>query len=212
MKETVFSWEKFSTVPIVGIVRNHSFEALQKILPIYIESGLSTIEITMNTPRAKEMIRYSRERFNENLNIGAGTVCNLLDLENAIDAGAQFIVTPILNKKVIKFCVKKGIPVFSGALSPTEIYKAWSWGASEVKVYPATSLGPQFIKDIKGPLPQIKLMPTGGVNIENITSFQEAGANSFGIGSELFDNNIINKKKWGSLKPHFEKFVKKVRN
>lgn len=211
MSQTTFSWEKFSTVPIVGILRNYSFEALLDILPLYLESGLSTIEITMNTPQAEEMIRYGRNQYNHKLNIGAGTVCNEQDLKKALDAGAQFIVTPILNKKVIKSCVKKGIPVFPGAFSPTEIYKAWSLGASAVKVYPATSLGAQYIKDIKAPMPQINLMPTGGVNINNLNSFLEAGASSFGIGSQLFDKTYINNQDWNALRKHFEAFVEKVK-
>lgn len=207
MSSARFSWEKFSAVPIVGIVRNNSCEDLVKILPIYVESGLNTIEITMDTAKAEEMIRYARNNYDHKLNVGAGTVCDVLELRRAIGAGAQFIVTPILNKKVIKICVKENIPVFSGAFSPTEIYEAWSLGASVVKVYPATSLGAQFIKDIKTPLPQIKLMPTGGINLVNLQGFMEAGAASYGVGSQLFDKNHIENKNWDALRNHFAAFV-----
>jgi 2-dehydro-3-deoxyphosphogluconate aldolase/(4S)-4-hydroxy-2-oxoglutarate aldolase len=211
MSSARFSWKKFSAVPIVGIVRNNSFEDLIKILPIYVNSGLNTIEITMDTAKAEEMIRYARNNYDYELNVGAGTVCEVSELRRAIDAGAQFIVTPILNKKVIKICVKENIPVFSGAFSPTEIYKAWSLGASVVKVYPATSLGAQYIKDIKTPLPQIKLMPTGGINLINFAGFMETGAASYGVGSQLFDKKHIENKNWDELGKHFAAFVEKIK-
>lgn len=211
MSSARFSWKRFSAVPIVGIVRNNSFEDLKKILPLYLDSGLNTIEVTMDTAKAEEMIGYARNNYDDELNVGAGTVCDVSELRKAIDAGAQFIVTPIINKKVIKICVKENIPVFSGAFSPTEIYKAWSFGASVVKVYPATSLGAQFIKDIKTPLPQIKLMPTGGINLNNLSGFMEAGAYSCGVGSQLFDKKHIENKNWDALGNHFSAFVEKIK-
>lgn len=211
MSSTRFSWEKFSAVPIVGIMRNSSFQDLIKILSLYVNSGLNTVEITMDTAKAEEMIRYARKTYDHELNVGAGTVCDVIELRRAIDAGAQFIVTPIVNKKVIKICVKENIPVFSGAFSPTEIYKAWAFGASVVKVYPATSLGAQYIKDIKAPLPQINLMPTGGINLDNLPDFMKAGAYSFGVGSQLFDKEFIKNKNWDALGEHFKDFVEKIR-
>ena len=147
MSKNDFSWPQFAKVPVIGIVRGLTFDEIMKILPVYISAGLTTIEITMNTASAKEIIRYAVDNYAGKLNIGAGTVCNEKDLKEAIQAGAQFIVTPILNSKVIKECVKTGIPIFPGAFTPTEIYQAWEQGASMVKVYPATSLGPDYIKD-----------------------------------------------------------------
>jgi len=210
MSKSTFSWELFQKVPIVGIVRNVSLEDLIQILPIFREAGLTTIEITMNTPGAEEMIAYALEKESEGLNIGAGTVCTKEDLSLALDAGAQFIVTPIINKKVIKSCVKKGIPVFPGAFTPTEIYNAWTLGADMVKIYPATSLGPEYIKDLKAPMNQLKLLPTGGVSLENMSDFIKAGANGLGIGGQLFDKKLIQEKNWEGLKLHFQQFVSKL--
>jgi 2-dehydro-3-deoxyphosphogluconate aldolase/(4S)-4-hydroxy-2-oxoglutarate aldolase len=139
--------------------------------------------------------------------VGAGTVCTKKDLKHALKLGAQFIVTPVIDKGVIKSCVKAEIPVFPGAYTPTEIFKAWSLGASMVKVYPATSLGPDYIKDVKAPLPQVKLMPTGGVSIDNLLPFKRAGADGFGIGSQLFDKQLIKAKDWLGLKAHFARFI-----
>ena len=210
MSKDSFSQELFKKAPIVGIVRNLSLDEVMQILPIYGEAGLTTIEITMNTPGAEEIIRYALEQHSEGLNIGAGTVCTKDDLDNALEAGAQFIVTPIINKKVIKYCVKKGIPVFPGGFSPTELYNAWSYGAAMVKIYPATSLGADYIKDLKAPLNNIKVLPTGGINLRNMQDFLKAGADGLGIGGQLFDKALIKNKDWAGLKLHFEKFVQKL--
>jgi 2-dehydro-3-deoxyphosphogluconate aldolase/(4S)-4-hydroxy-2-oxoglutarate aldolase len=211
MSNHKFSWELFYKVPVVGIIRNVSLEDVIQILPCYVQAGLTTIEITMNTPGAEEIIKYALQHYPENLNVGAGTVCTKKDLNSAIDAGAQFIVTPIVRRKIILACVKKGIPVFPGAFTPSEIYKAWSLGASMVKVFPAKTLGADYIKDVKAPLNQVKLMPTGGVDIDNIESFKKAGAEAFGVGSPLFKKNFIKEKDWVGLKEHFRQFVEKVK-
>jgi 2-dehydro-3-deoxyphosphogluconate aldolase/(4S)-4-hydroxy-2-oxoglutarate aldolase len=210
MSERTFSWELFNKAPLVGIIRNISPDDVAKILPIYREAGLTTIEITMNTSGAAEMIRLALETEGEGLNIGAGTVCTKDDLEIALDAGAQFIVTPIINKKVIKSCVKKKVPIFPGAFTPTEIYNAWTLGATMVKIYPATSLGPEYIKDLKAPMNQLKLLPTGGVGLENMSAFLKAGANGLGVGGQLFDKKLIQERDWEGLKAHFLQFHSKL--
>lgn len=210
MSERTFSWELFNKAPLVGIIRNISPEDVKRILPIYREAGLTTVEITMNTPGATDIIRYALENEHYGLNIGAGTVCTKDDLEAALEAGAQFIVTPVISKKVIKSCVKKGIPVFPGAFTPTEIYNAWTMGASMVKIYPATSLGPEYIKDLKAPMNQLKLLPTGGVGLENMSAFLKAGANGLGVGGQLFDKKLIQEKDWDGLKAHFLQFAQKL--
>ena len=210
MSERTFSWELFNKAPLVGIIRNVSPEDVKRILPIYREAGLTTVEITMNTPGATDIIRYALENEHYGLNIGAGTVCTKDDLDAALDAGAQFIVTPVLSKKVVKSCVKKGVPVFPGAYTPTEIFQAWSWGASMVKIYPATALGPGYIKDVKAPMNQLKLLPTGGVSLENMEAFLKAGANGLGIGGQLFDKKLIQDKNWDGLKAHFLQFAQKL--
>ncbi|MDQ6479191.1 bifunctional 4-hydroxy-2-oxoglutarate aldolase/2-dehydro-3-deoxy-phosphogluconate aldolase [Dyadobacter sp. LHD-138] len=212
MSQNPFSQELFKKAPIVGIIRNVSLEDVKQILPVYRAAGLTTIEITMNTSGAGEIIRYAIEQESEGLNIGAGTVCTKEDLENALEAGAQFIVTPIINKKIIKSCVKKGVPIFPGGYTPTELYNAWTWGATMVKIYPATSLGPEYIKDLKAPLNHLKVLPTGGVSLENMDQFLKAGADGLGIGSQLFDKKMIQNKDWTGLKAYFEKFVEKLKS
>jgi 2-dehydro-3-deoxyphosphogluconate aldolase/(4S)-4-hydroxy-2-oxoglutarate aldolase len=208
MNNQEFSWNGFSKVPIVGIIRNLSFDTIEKILPIYLSAGLTTIEITMNTQAAEEIIRFAADKYKGQLNVGAGTVCNTDELDLAIRAGSQFIVTPILDPDVVRACVSKNIPVFPGAYTPTEIYQAWKLGASMVKVYPATSLGPEYIKDVKAPLNKIKLMPTGGISLGNIEAFMKAGADGLGIGGQLFDKQLIKNQDWDGLLDHFKQYVK----
>ena len=211
MSKDLFSWELFSKVSIIGIVRNLSFDDLEYVLPQFCDAGLTNLEITMNTAQAGEMIRYASDIYSSKMNIGAGTVCSEEDLDKALDAGAQFIVTPIVNEKVILKCVDKRIPIFPGAFTPSEIYTAWSMGASMIKIFPATTVGPSYIKELKGPLNRIRLLPTGGVTLDNIESFQEVGSDGYGIGSQLFDRTLIKEKDWEGLNTHFQKFVEKVR-
>jgi len=206
MSKVIFSKEKFEKVPVVGIIRGNTFDEIRDILPVFVSAGLSTIEITLNTPSAGEIIRYACEEYAGRLNVGAGTVCSEKDLDEALAAGAQFIVTPIINPAVIKTCVNTGIPVFPGAFTPTEIYHAWDLGATMVKVYPATSLGASYIKDVKAPLNKIKLLPTGGVNKDNLAEFMKAGADGLGVGGQLFHKQYIADKDWSALKIHFEAF------
>lgn len=207
MQEQSFSWELFNKVPAVGIVRNMRFDDMVEVLPVYVEAGLNTIEITMNTPRANEMIRYAVDNYAGKLNVGAGTVCNEEELDIAISSGAQFIVAPIINRQVITSCVDKNMPVFPGAYTPTEIYEAWQLGAAMVKVFPANNLGPSYISNVKAPLNNVKLMPTGGVDLHNITEFFKAGADAVGIGGNLFHKAFISSKDWAGLKSHFKNYV-----
>lgn len=185
-----FSWALYQQAPIVGIVRGMPIDTLRWIAQAYLEAGLYTLEVTMNTEGAAEIIALLRHDF-PGLNIGAGTVCDMDDLHRALDAGAQFIVAPILNEAVIQYCVEQETPIFPGAFTPTEIYRAWTLGASAVKVFPANQFGLQYIKDVAAPLDKIKLLPTGGISRENIRAFFEAGVFGVGMGSSLFPKDLI---------------------
>jgi len=197
-----FSLELFYRAPVVGILRGLSLDTIRDLARSYVGAGWYTLEVTMNTEGAPEIISSLRNEFPE-LNIGAGTVCNMKDLEKALKAGAQFIVTPIMDEEVIRAAVARNITIFPGAYTPTEIYRAWSMGASAVKIFPATQLGPRFIKDVMAPLNGIKLLPTRGIAKENIRSFFEAGAAGVGMGSSLFDDRLIKNKNFDGLRNHF---------
>lgn len=211
MKTNKFSEELFLNVPIIGIVRGMPFDTIKNILSVYADAGLSTIEITMNTDGAAEIIDFIADNFGSKLNVGAGTVCTQAELDRALDAGAQFVVTPVVNQKIIERCVNAGIPIFPGAFTPTEIYNAWEMGAYMVKIFPATQLGPNYIKEVKAPLNKIKLVPTGGITLENIETFKSAGADGYGLGSSLFDKKLIEQQDWVGLKAHLQKFAEKFK-
>ena len=211
MKErNQFSWQSFRTTPVIGIIRNLSSEVVEEVAPLCKKAGLTTLEITMNTDNAPQIIQSLTLQYPD-LNIGAGTVLEMDDLESALDAGASFIVTPVLNEEVITYCTKNEITIFPGALTPTEVYLAWKWGASAVKVFPAIQLGAAYLKELRAPLSGIKLLPTGGVSFDNIESFFQAGAFGVGMGGGLFDKNLLLKKDFENLYLHFENVVSRIR-
>jgi 2-dehydro-3-deoxyphosphogluconate aldolase/(4S)-4-hydroxy-2-oxoglutarate aldolase len=207
----MFSWDLFYQLPIVGILRGVEASTVSALMPLYIQSGFTTIEITMNSVQAPEIIASLASAYKTGLNIGAGTVCTEQDLEVALKAGASYIVTPIVNEKVITACVQQNIPVFPGAYTPTEIFTAWSLGASMVKVFPATTLGADYIKEVKAPLNTIKLLPTGGVSAQNMADFLKAGADGVGMGSQLFPPHLLNNQDQSSLAAHFAQVYKAYR-
>lgn len=198
----LFSWELFYKAPIVGICRGISMDPFRDLVRAYTGAGLYTLEVTMNTPLAVDIIASLGKEY-PNLNIGAGTVCNLKDLEMALDAGARFIVTPIVDEEVIRTAVSRGVTIFPGAYTPTEIYRAWSLGASAVKIFPATALGPQYLRDVLAPLNEIKLLPTGGITKANIGSFFDAGAMGVGMGGSLLNKELIANGDYDGLRNHF---------
>lgn len=204
-----FSWKAFDSIPVVGILRNIPRKQTETLSGLYLEAGLSTLEVTMNSEAATETISSLVKDFGDQLNIGAGTVCTLEDLDKALGAGAQFIVTPILHEDIIQECVRRKIPVFAGAFTPTEIYKAWHLGANMVKVFPASQLGPAYIREVLAPLNHIKLLPTGGVTIDNFTDFFKAGARGLGMGSHLIPKYLVENEQWAELSIFLSGFVKK---
>jgi len=204
---TDFSHASFRKYPLIGILRGYNKANTTAIVEAYIAAGLTTLEITLNTPAALEIIESMASRYSDSLNIGAGTVCSIDQMENALNAGAGFIVTPILNTEIVHRCRKIEVPVFPGAFSPTEIYNAWEAGANMVKVFPANAFGPEYIMQVKAPLDSIKLLPTGGISLDNIPAYMDAGADGFGLGSSLFRDDFINNGKWSALEQHFKKFA-----
>jgi len=210
MHRSIFSWDLFNKMPVVGIIRNLTLEEINFVLPIYKQAGFTTIEITLNTPEALSVIGSLATQYNGELNVGAGTVCTLDDLAAAVNAGANFIVTPIFKAEVVKKCVSMEVPIFPGAFSPTEIYEAWELGASMVKLYPASVVGPAYVSAVLAPLNKVKLMPTGGIHLSNMLAFMKAGATSLGIGSELFDKKIIQKRDSEAMLNHFQLFAQQM--
>ncbi len=164
------------------------------------------LEITMNTPDVLQIIKSVASTFKDQLNIGAGTVLNKEAVDQVVAHGGQFIVSPVVDMDMISHCVEIRVPIFPGAYSPTEIYQASQAGARMVKVFPATNLGPNYVKDVLAPLDHLELMPTGGVNLNNLEAFIEAGSKAFGMGGNLFKSDLIQNEDWDGLKNHLLKF------
>ena len=173
---------------IVAIIRGARPGDVINIVQALNAGGIYAVEITLNSDNALTTIRSLVDAVKDRMLVGAGTVLNASAARNAMDAGAQFIISPSLDEDTISVTKARGIVSIPGAYTATEIIKAHDAGADIVKVFPAQS--PQYIKDIRGPLSHIPLMPTGGVNIANIQAFLEAGAVAFGIGSSLVDSRI----------------------
>nr|MCU0354404.1 bifunctional 4-hydroxy-2-oxoglutarate aldolase/2-dehydro-3-deoxy-phosphogluconate aldolase [Cytophagales bacterium] len=190
----MFSWERFHAVPLVGIARGLPARQMDNLAAAYIAAGLTNLEVTLNTDGAADIIRRLAQQHGDSLNVGAGTVLTIKDLDIALAAGASFIVTPVLNEGVAQ-----GVPVFPGAYTPTEIYRAWSLGADMVKVFPVGQLGPGYIREVLAPLNGLRLMPTGGVTLANCAAFFEAGAQALGLGGGLFPKHLLQAEDWAGL-------------
>lgn len=207
-----FRWDLFDQVPVVGILRDVSMADADRILPLYIEAGFTTIEVPVNTEDSVLLISRLVQHFGDKLNVGAGSVIDLQDLHKALDAGACFVVTPVVDEEVIRYCASESIPVFPGAFTPTEIVKAWRSGAAMVKVFPAGESGPDYIKALKAPLKNIKLLPTGGISIKNANDYFLAGAQGLGVSTGLFKSELIRNKDWTKLREHLFAFYQVIQN
>ncbi len=181
-----FDFDLFHNMPIIGICRGWPIDVVLGYADVYLKAGFNTLEVTLNTENALETITALRNQYEGQLNIGAGTVRNQIQAYQARRAGAQFIVSPIIDEEVIRYCIERGVPIFPGAYTPTEIEYAWRKGATAVKLFPAAIGGLDYLKAIKAPLDNIPLLPTGGISKENIAEFFNVGIFGAGMGSALF--------------------------
>lgn len=196
---------------VVAVVRVGSArEALEVCLAIA-RGGVKPVEVTMTIPNAIDVIKEFKSTVKDEVLVGAGTVLDPETARAAILAGVDYIVTPTLNLKVIEMCHRYGKVVIPGAFTPTEILTAWEAGADIVKVFPAGVAGPQYLKDIKGPLPQVRLLPTGGVTLENTPDFIKAGAVAVAVGTALVDKKLVAEKKFDLITERAKQFVEAVR-
>ncbi|MGQ9474148.1 MAG: bifunctional 4-hydroxy-2-oxoglutarate aldolase/2-dehydro-3-deoxy-phosphogluconate aldolase [Candidatus Caldatribacteriaceae bacterium] len=195
---------------IIAIIRAQNASSLLEVVKALKEGGIKCIEVTMTTPGALKLLEEVREK-EEGILFGAGTILDPETARLCILSGAQFLVTPSLHSGVIEMAHRYDIPIIPGAFTPTEILNAWERGAEIVKVFPASSVGPQYIKELKGPFPHIKLCPTGGVNLENIAAFFKAGATCVGVGSSLVSPKLIKESNWDELRRLAQQFQEELR-
>jgi len=176
---------------VIAIMRAKSSDQLLAAADAIKAGGVQAIEVTMTTPGALDVIRQATERYGADVLFGVGSVLDPESARAAILAGAQFVVSPTLNLKTIELCHRYAIPVVPGAYTPTEILTAWEAGADMVKVFPASVGGPAYFKAVKAPLPQVKLVPVGGVDLDTTADFIRAGADAVGVGSALVSQKLL---------------------
>lgn len=196
---------------VVAIVRFDRSEELVEAAQAIKAGGVDVIEFTMTTPNALGIIEASAKEFGEEVLLGAGTVLDSETARAAILAGARYIVSPTLDPQVVELCHRYGVIAVPGAFSPTEILAAWELGADLVKVFPAGAMGPGYIKDILSPLPQVRLLPTGGVSLSNVAQFIEAGATAVAAGSSLVDKTAVAERDFARLTAIAGEFVTAIR-
>ncbi|MBA3480299.1 MAG: bifunctional 4-hydroxy-2-oxoglutarate aldolase/2-dehydro-3-deoxy-phosphogluconate aldolase [Pirellulales bacterium] len=194
-------------IGVIAVIRADSGEQLVNVCRALSKGGVRACEITMTTPGALEAIAAASRALGDDALIGAGSVLDAATARAAILAGARFIFSPILCVEVIEMAHRYDCVAVPGALTPTEILTAWSAGADVVKVFPANHFGPQYLKDIHGPMPQVKLTPTGGVDLTTAADWIKAGAVAIGVGSSLVKKDLINGGQWDVLSGLAKQYV-----
>jgi 2-dehydro-3-deoxyphosphogluconate aldolase/(4S)-4-hydroxy-2-oxoglutarate aldolase len=195
---------------VVAVIRLTDGARLREVAEALGAGGVFAVEVTMTVPKAVELIRDLARALPSNYQVGAGTVLESETAERVIDAGARFVVSPVLSYGVIETCRHHEVAVMPGCFTPTEILAATDAGADIVKVFPATALGPTFFRDIRGPLPNLRLMPTGGVTRENAGEWIRAGAVAIGVGTALVDKQAIAKGDYAAISERARQFVHAV--
>jgi len=197
---------------LIPVIRVTSAKEAIDVADAIKEGGVSFIEITMSVQGAIDVIKELTQKYRDEIIMGAGTVLDTETGRAALLAGAQFIVAPTLNLDLIQLAHRYSAVVIPGAATPTEILTAWNAGADMVKVFPAGQLGgPEYLKALRGPLPQILLVPTGGVNLQNAGAFIKAGATALGVGGELVDKKAVKEKKFNVITENTRAFLKTIK-
>jgi 2-dehydro-3-deoxyphosphogluconate aldolase/(4S)-4-hydroxy-2-oxoglutarate aldolase len=195
---------------VVAVIRAPSKESLAPIAQALLEGGVAAIEVTMSTPKAIAGIEMLADALGDRAIVGVGTVLDAATCRDAIAAGAQFVLSPTLDEEVVATTRRYGKISVPGAFTPTEILRAWTAGADIVKVFPSTGLGPTYFRDLLAPLPQLRLTPTGGVDLKNAGEWIKAGAACLGVGSAMVTKEAMTKGDWATIAANARSFVNAV--
>src|SRR5262245_13631110 len=202
--------QQLEQLGVVAVIRLKEPGKLRAVVGALAAGGVRALEVTMTVPRAVDLIRELAPTMPDGFLLGAGTVTDARTARAVIDAGASFVVGPVFRPDVIAACHESDVPVVPGCFSPTEILAAHDAGADIIKLFPATALGPQYVKDVLAPLPHIKLMPTGGVTVDNAGDWIRAGAVAVGLGSALLDSAAIQSGRLDVITSNAERAVASV--
>lgn len=204
--------KRIRDIGVIPVVRATTADEAMRAIDAIREGGISILEITMTVPGAVDLIEQVSTRYGSDVLVGAGTVLDPETATACISAGAQFIVSPALNPDTIACCRRHDVAVMPGALTPTEVVQAWTAGADFVKVFPAGAVGgPSYLKSLKAPLPQIELIPTGGVSLKTAADFIKAGAAALGVGADLVDIKAIREGQSALITERAKQFIEIVR-
>jgi 2-dehydro-3-deoxyphosphogluconate aldolase/(4S)-4-hydroxy-2-oxoglutarate aldolase len=196
---------------IIAVVRAQKTEQVIPLSEALVAGGVVAIEITMTTPNAIAAIREARAKLDHRAVVGVGTVLDTTTCRAAIDAGAEFVVTPVCRTELVAIAHAADRPIMLGAVTPTEAQNAHEAGADFVKIFPADNLGPAYIKAIRAPLPHLRIVPTGGVDVHNVADFLKAGCAALGVGSSLVSAKLLQEENWRELTRRAGQFVEAAR-
>lgn len=195
---------------LIAIVRLEHYDAALEVAQALLAGGISVIEFTLTGRGAVEAIASTRAALGDSALIGAGTVITPDDVAQVAEAGAQFVVTPVLRHSVIEACLARNVPIICGAFTPSEILEADEAGAAMVKVFPARQVGPQYLRDILAPLPHLRLVPTGGINLQNAGAYLQAGAAAVGVGGNLISEQVVAAGDWAQVTRQAQEYVQAI--
>lgn len=195
---------------LVAVIRRPKKSQINYIAEALVEGGTGALEITLDTPGALDMIKELKEKYQDRVLVGAGTVLDAVSAKSAIDAGSDFIFCPIFDQETVQITNRYGRISIPGVMTPTEIVQAYSAGADLLKVFPGAALGESYIKDLQGPLGHIPMMPTGGVSVDNVETFIKNGAVAVGAGGSLVDGKAIAEERYEAITEISKEFVKRI--
>lgn len=195
---------------VVAVIRLQQADHVRAVIDALMEGGVRALELTLTVPGAVRLIEQIAPTLPKEFLLGAGTVLDAETARHVILAGAKFVVGPVFRRDVIAMAHRYDVAVMPGCFTPTEILDAWEGGADVIKVFPATALGPGFFKDVRGPLPQVKMMPTGGVSKENAGDWIKAGAVAIGVGTALVDAAAVKERRFDAITKNAVHFITAV--
>jgi 2-dehydro-3-deoxyphosphogluconate aldolase / (4S)-4-hydroxy-2-oxoglutarate aldolase len=203
--------ERLVAAGVIAVVRAPGAEWIPELMAVLIEGGVTAIEITLSTPDAFAAIRRARREYEGRACVGVGTVLTVEEARLALEAGAQYVVTPVLRCDLVPLAHAAGVPIMLGAYTPTEAQAAHETGADFVKLFPADRLGPEYVRALRAPLPHLRIVPTGGVDADNAGAFLRAGCAALGAGSSLVPAMALRERRWGEIRVLAERFSAAVR-
>lgn len=195
---------------IIAIMRASDASHFLSVAQALYEGGVRAVEVTMTTSGALQAIEQGSRELPSEICVGVGSVLDAESARAAILAGARFVVCPTFKRETVALCRRYAVPVFPGGYTPTELLTAWEAGAHAVKVFPAAVSGPDYIRALKAPLPQLRLLPTGGVDLDNAAAFMRAGADAIGIGSALINQSLVDNGHFGAISERTRRFCEEV--